>query len=59
VLAMQAGLGLSKVAAAIHPYPTFVEIERKAGDAYNKTKLTPLAKKAFAWLYERQRGRKR
>ncbi len=54
VLAMHAGLGLSKVAAAIHPYPTFVEIERKTGDAFNKTKLTPRAKKIFAWLYARQ-----
>ena len=55
VLAMHAGLGLSKVAAAIHPYPTFVEIARKAGDAYNKTRLTPRAKRLFAWLYARQR----
>ncbi len=55
VLAMHAGLGLSKVAAAIHPYPTFVEIERKAGDAYNKTRLTSRARRLFAWLYARQR----
>ncbi len=55
-LAMNSGIGLSKVAAAIHPYPTFVEIERKTGDAYNKTKLTPRAKKIFSWLYARQRG---
>lgn len=55
VLAMHAGLGLSQVAAAIHPYPTFVEVARKAGDAFNKTRLTPRAKRLFAWLYERQR----
>ena len=54
VLAMHAKLGLSKVAAAIHPYPTFVEVARKAGDAFNKTRLTPRAKKLFAWLYARQ-----
>lgn len=55
VLAMSAGLGLSRVAAAIHPYPTFVEILRKTGDAYSKTRLTPRAKGIFAWLYARQR----
>jgi pyruvate/2-oxoglutarate dehydrogenase complex dihydrolipoamide dehydrogenase (E3) component len=54
VLAMHARLGLSKVAATIHPYPTFVEVERKAGDAYHKTKLTPFARKIFGWLYRRQ-----
>ena len=54
VLAMHAKLGLSKVAAAIHPYPTFVEVARKAGDAFNKTRLTPRAKRLFAWLYARQ-----
>ena len=56
VLAMHAKLGLGRVAAAIHPYPTFVEVARKAGDAYNKTRLTPRAKRLFQWLYRRQRG---
>ena len=55
VLAMHAGLGLSKVGAAIHPYPTFVDVIRKIGDAYNKTRLTPRATRLFAWLYARQR----
>ena len=58
ILAMHAGLGLSKVAAAIHPYPTFVEVARKTGDAYNKTRLSPRAKRLFAWLYARQRKRR-
>jgi hypothetical protein len=52
---MHAGLGLGKVAGAIYPYPTFVEIARKTGDAYNKTRLTPRAKSIFSWLYARQR----
>ncbi len=56
VLAMRSGLGLSKVAAAIHPYPTFVEVIRKTGDAYSKTRLTPFAKKLFVWLYRQQLG---
>ncbi len=48
VLAMRHGLGLSKIGATIHPYPTFVEFARKAADQHNKKRLTPLAKKIFA-----------
>ncbi len=53
VLAMNAGVGLGKIANMIHAYPTFAELARKAGDKYNKTRLTPFAKKLFAWLYRR------
>ncbi len=55
VLAMHAGVGLGKIASMIHAYPTFAELARKAGDKYNKTRLTPFAKKLFAWLYRRAR----
>ena len=55
VLAMNAGVGLGKIAGMIHAYPTFAELARKAGDKYNKTRLTPFAKKFFAWLYRRER----
>ena len=55
VLAMNAKIGLGKIAATIHAYPTFAELARKAGDKYNKTRLTPRAKKLFAWLYRRAR----
>jgi len=55
VLAMKAGIGLGTIASTIHAYPTFAELARKAGDKYNKTRLTPRAKKVFAWLYERAR----
>jgi len=41
-------------ATANHPYPTFVEVERKADDAYSKMCLKPRAKRLFSWLYERQ-----
>jgi pyruvate/2-oxoglutarate dehydrogenase complex dihydrolipoamide dehydrogenase (E3) component len=56
VLAMKTGIGLGTIASTIHAYPTFAELARKAGDKYNKTRLTPRAKKVFTWLY--QRGRK-
>ncbi|CAN5706910.1 mercuric reductase [soil metagenome] len=55
VVAMNAGVGLGKLAGMIHAYPTFAELARKAGDKYNKTRLTPFAKKLFAWLYQRAR----
>ncbi len=55
VLAMNAKVGLGKIASMIHAYPTFAELARKAADRYNKTRLTPRAKKIFTWLYERAR----
>lgn len=55
VLAMKNKIGLGKIAATIHAYPTFAELARKAGDKFNKTRLTPTAKKIFTWLYERAR----
>src|SRR5207247_5413216 len=55
VLAIKAGVGLGTIASTIHAYPTFAELTRKAGDKYNKTRLTPRAKKIFTWLYERAR----
>jgi len=55
VVAMHAHLGLAKLASIIHIYPTLAELARKAGDQYNKTRLTPRAKVLFAWLYRRAR----
>jgi pyruvate/2-oxoglutarate dehydrogenase complex dihydrolipoamide dehydrogenase (E3) component len=55
VLAMKAGIGLGTIASTIHAYPTFAELARKAGDKYNKTRLSPVARKIFSWLYERAR----
>jgi pyruvate/2-oxoglutarate dehydrogenase complex dihydrolipoamide dehydrogenase (E3) component len=54
VLAMNANIGLGKIASTIHAYPTLAELARKAGDKYNKTRLTPRAKKIFSWMYRRQ-----
>ena len=55
VLAMKSGIGLGKLSSVIHAYPTFAELARKTGDAFQKTRLTPNAKKLFAWLYARNR----
>ncbi|MBN2083591.1 MAG: FAD-dependent oxidoreductase [Anaerolineales bacterium] len=51
VLAMKHGIGLGKISATIHAYPTMAEIARKIGDRYQRTRLTPAAQKLFAWLY--------
>ncbi len=42
VLAMTQRIGLGKIANAIHPYPTRAEAIRKAGDLYQRTRLTPM-----------------
>jgi pyruvate/2-oxoglutarate dehydrogenase complex dihydrolipoamide dehydrogenase (E3) component len=52
-LAMVAGIGLKTVSQVIHSYPTQAEAIRKAGDAYNRTRLTPflkaLSQRWLAW----------
>ncbi|MEG5022308.1 mercuric reductase [Microcoleus sp. AT8-B5] len=50
-LAMVNNIGLGKIASTIHPYPTQADAIRKAGDAYNRTRLTPFVKNLFnRWL---------
>ena len=55
VLAMKAGVGLKQISATIHAYPTYAEIARKIADQQQKSRLTPFAKKLFAWMYRRAR----
>ncbi len=47
---MVSGAGLGTLAKTIHPYPTQAEVIRKAGDAYNQTRLTPRVKGIFETL---------
>ena len=50
-VAMAARVGLGKLASVIHPYPTQAEALRQCGDAYNRTRLTPVVKKLMGrWL---------
>ncbi len=53
VLAMTAGVGLARIGATIHPYPTQSEVFRKAADAWRRGKLTSGARRAldafFRW----------
>jgi pyruvate/2-oxoglutarate dehydrogenase complex dihydrolipoamide dehydrogenase (E3) component len=46
-VAMQSGMGLGKLANAIHPYPTAAEAIRQCGDVYNRGRLTPTVKGIF------------
>jgi pyruvate/2-oxoglutarate dehydrogenase complex dihydrolipoamide dehydrogenase (E3) component len=52
-VAMTSGLGLGRIGATIHPYPTQAEIFRKAADAWRRRKLTPMVKRMlkvfFRW----------
>lgn len=57
VLAMRHRIGLGGIASTIHVYPTLAELARKLGDKYNKTRLTPTARKIFRWLYWHGRRR--
>ncbi len=54
-LAMNAGAGLGKIAATIHPYPTQSEVWRKLANQYMRTRLTPGRKKILeriiAWRH--------
>jgi pyruvate/2-oxoglutarate dehydrogenase complex dihydrolipoamide dehydrogenase (E3) component len=54
-LAMQAEVGLGRLANVIHPYPTTAEAIRQCGDAYNRTRVTPTVKKIFNRLMALQR----
>ena len=52
-LAMTHGVSLGGLSGTIHPYPTVAEAFRKSGDAWSKTRLTPLVagvlKQINAW----------
>ncbi len=48
-LAMAGRIGLKTIARVIHPYPTRSEAIKKVADAYNRSRLTPLARKLLTW----------
>ncbi len=44
-------VGLGAIANLIHPYPTQAEAIKKLGDAYNRTRLTPVLKRVLErWM---------
>lgn len=40
-VAMAAGVSLGRLGSVIHPYPTVAEIIKRAGDTFNRQRLTP------------------
>jgi pyruvate/2-oxoglutarate dehydrogenase complex dihydrolipoamide dehydrogenase (E3) component len=46
-LAITAGLTLGTLAGTIHPYPTQSEVWKRAGDAWNRSRLTPRVRGIF------------
>ena len=50
-LAMTSKLGLGKIGATMHPYPTQAEVLRKASDKWQRRKLSPRVKRMFAWYF--------
>jgi pyruvate/2-oxoglutarate dehydrogenase complex dihydrolipoamide dehydrogenase (E3) component len=50
-VAMTAGLGLGRIGATIHPYPTQAEVFRKAADAWRRMKLTPTVKRVLQLFF--------
>ncbi|MCO4744199.1 MAG: mercuric reductase [Proteobacteria bacterium] len=52
-LAMTNGVTLGQIASTIHAYPTRMDIVKRLGDSYNRTRLTPfvatLLKTLLAW----------
>ena len=50
-LAMVAGIGLRTLARVIHAYPTQADAVKRAADAYNRTRLTPIVQALLRrWL---------
>jgi pyruvate/2-oxoglutarate dehydrogenase complex dihydrolipoamide dehydrogenase (E3) component len=56
-VAMAGRVGLAKLSAVIHPYPTQAEAIRRAADAYQRARLTPRLKRYFErWFAFARRG---
>ncbi len=51
VVAMESGIGLGRLSSVILPYPTLSDAIRKAGDAWQRTRLTPVTRRLLsAWI---------
>ncbi len=49
-VAITGRLGLGALSATIHPYPTTAEVWKRAGDAWNRTRLTPRLARVLGWV---------
>jgi pyruvate/2-oxoglutarate dehydrogenase complex dihydrolipoamide dehydrogenase (E3) component len=56
VVAGKHGVGLSRLSATIHAYPTLSQSVQRVGDMFQRTKLTARVAGIFKWLYRRRRS---
>ncbi|MEO7974567.1 MAG: mercuric reductase, partial [Thermoanaerobaculia bacterium] len=56
-VAIAGGLTLGALGSVIHPYPTRAEAIRKAGDAWNRRRLTPRSRKFLSGFLSLRFGR--
>jgi pyruvate/2-oxoglutarate dehydrogenase complex dihydrolipoamide dehydrogenase (E3) component len=56
VVAAKHGVGLAKLSATIHAYPTLSQSVQRVGDLYQKGRLSPSISKIFRWLYRVRRS---
>lgn len=54
-MAMVGGLGLKTISGTIHPYPTQGEAIKKVGDAYFRSRMSPLLSKIFSFWFKVRR----
>jgi pyruvate/2-oxoglutarate dehydrogenase complex dihydrolipoamide dehydrogenase (E3) component len=54
-LAMVGGLGLKTISGTIHPYPTQAEAIKKVGDAFFRSRMSPLVSKIFSLWFRLRR----
>ena len=52
-LAMQTGAGLADLSSVVFPYPTLANALRQAGDAYQRTRVTPTVRRLLAYYFRR------
>jgi pyruvate/2-oxoglutarate dehydrogenase complex dihydrolipoamide dehydrogenase (E3) component len=57
-LAITHRLKMGALSTTVHPYPTQAEVLRKIGDAYNRTRFSPMLQRIFKKWFEWRRGRK-
>ena len=56
VVAAKHGIGLSKLSATVHAYPTLSSSVQRVADSFQRTRLTPRVAAIFRWLYRRRRS---
>jgi pyruvate/2-oxoglutarate dehydrogenase complex dihydrolipoamide dehydrogenase (E3) component len=54
-LAIAAGVGLGRLGGVIHSYPTQAEAVRRIADAWQRTRLTPRARRLISWWLDLRR----